>query len=39
VPTAEFLLPKNITMTGTLRAKKTDIPAMMEAAKGRYLLS
>jgi hypothetical protein len=39
VPTAEFLLQKNITMTGTLRAKKSDIPAMMEAAKGRDLLS
>jgi hypothetical protein len=26
-------------MTGTLRAKKPDIPAMMEAAKGRDLLS
>jgi hypothetical protein len=26
-------------MTGTLRAKKTDIPAMMEAAKCRDLLS
>jgi hypothetical protein len=39
VPTAEFLLQKNITMTGTLRAKKPDIPAMMEAAKGRDRLS
>ena len=39
VPTAEFLLRKNITMTGTLRTKKPDIPAMMEAAKGRDLLS
>ena len=26
-------------MTGTLRAKKPDIPAMMEAAKGRDHLS
>jgi hypothetical protein len=26
-------------MTGTLRAKKPDIPAMMKAAKGRELLS
>ena len=33
VPTAEFLLQKNITMTGTLRAKKPDIASMMEAAK------
>jgi hypothetical protein len=39
VPTAEFLLQKNITMTGPLRAKKPDIPAMMEAAKCRDLLS
>jgi hypothetical protein len=39
VSTAEILLQKNITMTGTLRAKKPDIPAMMEAAKGRDLLS
>jgi hypothetical protein len=39
VPTAEFFLQKNITMTGTLRAKKPDIPATMEAAKGRDLLS
>jgi hypothetical protein len=39
VPTAEFLLQKNITMTGTFRAKKLDIPAMMEAAKSRDLLS
>jgi hypothetical protein len=33
VPTAELLLQKNITMTGALRAKKPDIPAMMETAK------
>jgi hypothetical protein len=33
VPTAEILLQKNITTTGTLRAKKLDITAMMEAAK------
>jgi len=33
LPNAEILLQKNITMTGTLRAKKRDIPAMMEAAK------
>jgi hypothetical protein len=26
-------------MTGTLRAKKPDIPEIMEAAKGRDLLS
>jgi hypothetical protein len=39
VPTAEFLLQKNITMAGTLRAKKPDIPAMMEAAKGGDILS
>ena len=39
VQTADFLLQKNITMTGTLGAKKPDIPAMMEAAKGRDLLS
>jgi hypothetical protein len=38
VTTAEFLLQKNITMTGTLRAKKPNIPAIMEAAKGRDLL-
>jgi hypothetical protein len=38
VPTAEILLQKDITMTGTLRAKKPDIPAMMEAAKDRDLL-
>jgi hypothetical protein len=38
VPTAEILLQKNITMTGTLRLKKLDISAMMEAAKGRDLL-
>jgi hypothetical protein len=38
MPTAELLLQKNVTMTGTLRAKKTDIPAVMEAAKGRELL-
>ena len=39
VPTAEFLLQKNITMTGTLRKKKPDIPAVMEVAKGRDILS
>ena len=39
VLTAEFLLQKNITMTGTLRIKKPDIPAVMEAAKGRDVLS
>jgi hypothetical protein len=37
VPTAEYLLQKNITMTGTLRAKKPDIPAMIEAAKTFFL--
>ena len=35
VPTAEFLLQKNITMTGALRKKKPDIPALMEDAKER----
>ena len=39
VPTAELLLKKKITMTGTLRAKKPDIPAVMEIAKGRDILS
>jgi hypothetical protein len=39
VPTEELLLQKNITMTGTLRAKKPNIPAIMEAAKGRDLPS
>ena len=39
VPTTEFLLQKNITITGTLRAKNPDILAKMEAAKGRDLLS
>ena len=39
VPTAEFLLQKNITMTETLRTKQPDIPAVMENAKGRDILS
>lgn len=39
VQTAEFLLQKNVTMTGTLRVKKPDIPVMMETAKYRDLLS
>jgi hypothetical protein len=39
VPTAELLLQNNITMTGILRAKKPDIPEIMEATKGRDLLS
>jgi hypothetical protein len=39
VPTAELLLQKNITMTGTLKAKKPDIPEIMGAAKGKDLLS
>jgi hypothetical protein len=39
VPTAVFLLQKNVTMTGTMRAKKSDISTMMKAAKGRDLLS
>ena len=38
VPTAEFFLQKNITMTGTFRKKKPDIPAVMEDAKGRDVL-
>ena len=33
IPTAEFLLHKNITMTGKLRTKKLDIPAVVEDAK------
>ena len=38
VPTVEFFLQKNITMTGTLRKKKPDIPAVMEDAKERDVL-
>ena len=38
VPTAEFFLQKNITMTGTFRKKKPDIPAVMEDAKGSDVL-
>ncbi|KAG8233499.1 hypothetical protein J437_LFUL011660 [Ladona fulva] len=39
VPTAEFLIKKKITMTGTMIIRKPDIPSMMETAKGRELLS
>ena len=39
VSTAEFLLPQNITLTGTLKANKSDIPAMIKAAKDRAFLS
>ncbi|KAG8238843.1 hypothetical protein J437_LFUL018606 [Ladona fulva] len=39
VSTAESLLKKKITMKGTLRVKNLDVPAMMETAEGRELLS
>ena len=39
VTTAEFLLQKNISITGALRKKKPDIPVVMEDAKGRDVLS
>lgn len=37
--TAEFFLKKNISMTGTLRARKSDILAMVANAKDRDHLS
>jgi hypothetical protein len=39
VPTADYLPQKNITVTGTLRAKKSDILILMELTKCRDFLS